>query len=97
MMWRNFIDLQLAELPPPPIISHFAHANLADRADTFCPHSTYRRLRDDLFGLVALPCHLWSSLRSNTYLKSDHFQEVDQCGIRKDRQNIVNSDIRAQE
>ena len=34
---------------------------------------------------------------SNTYLKSDHFHEVDQCGIRKERQNIINSDIRAQE
>ena len=54
----HLLDLQLAELPPPPIISHFAHADLADRLDMFCParpgHSIYRRLRDDLFGLVAL-------------------------------------------
>ena len=34
-----------------------ARADLADRLDMFCParpgHSTYRRLRDDLFGHVA--------------------------------------------
>jgi hypothetical protein len=61
----------------------------------FCPHSTYRRLRDDLTCSASL--RFVVSLMSNTYLKLDHCQEVDQCGIRKDPQNIINSDIRAQE
>jgi hypothetical protein len=46
---------------------------------------------------VALPCQLWLYLMPSAYLKSDHFQEVDQCGLRKDQQDIISSDIRAQE
>jgi hypothetical protein len=46
---------------------------------------------------VALPCQFSLYLMSNTYLKSDRFQEVDRCGTRKDQQDIINSDIRAEE
>jgi len=44
-----------------------------------------------------LGSRLWRCLASFGYLKSDHFQEVDQCGLRKDQQDIISSDIRAQE
>jgi hypothetical protein len=97
----HLLDLQLAELPPPRTISHFNQPDLADRPDTFCPCET---------GTFDLPQASRRSLRAcyrflpfvvlldeHKYPKSDHFQQLDKCGIRKDRQDIINSDIGAQE
>src|SRR5438445_12552946 len=57
----DLLNLQPAKLLTPAIVGHLAHTDLPDRLRHALAlrdqNIDLAQLRDDLFGLVALPCH----------------------------------------
>src|ERR1700756_965015 len=73
----DLLNLQPAKLLTPAIVGHLAHTDLPNRLRHALAlrdqNVDLAQLRDDLFGLVALPCHYSPPGCQKTYLKSDHF------------------------
>src|SRR3990170_8339903 len=73
----HLVRLQTTILLTPAVVRHFAYADRADRIGHALAlrrqNVNLAQLGNNLFGLVSLPSHSWSSSGQKPYSESDHF------------------------